>query len=146
MLDEIRAFQAILNQPISLGVLVKGGSGPPGARGPPGDTGGRGTNGDPGPAGETGSTGLEGRFGKPGTPGPPGEPGIPGYGRIYYDKRSDPMSYGNERTSSYGNYANEHRSDVTKDQPISEVNDIQKLGRSVEKELFSITFDINTAS
>lgn len=105
ILDQIKAFQAILNQPISLGLLLKGSTGAPGAPGSPGTSGNMGTVGDQGPIGENGSTGLEGRFGKTGTSGPPGEPGMPGYERIYFDRRNDPVNYANKG----GNYANYNR-------------------------------------
>jgi hypothetical protein len=105
VLDEIRAFQAILNQPISLGLLVKGGKGPPG---PPGKSGGKGTMGDQGPVGENGSPGLEGRFGKAGTSGAPGEPGLPGYEKVY-----DAVNYANKRRNV--DYVNQGKSDTNTD-------------------------------
>ena len=109
LLDEIRAFQAILNQPISLGVLVKGGRGLPGTPGPPGKTGGKGTMGDQGPVGENASPGHAGRFGKTGTLSPPGEPGAPGFNKIY-----DSVNYANEKRDV--NYVNSDRSNTNMDQ------------------------------
>ena len=113
VLDQLKAFQAILNQPISLGLLVKGPIGPPGAQGTPGKSGKRGTMGEQGPVGENGSAGLEGRFGKTGASGPPGEPG---YERIYFDQSNDPVYYANEGKNHRGNYAN-----YNTDRPWSQV-------------------------
>ena len=121
MLEQIRALQAILNQPISLGLLVRGGEGPPGPPGSSGKTGGRGTVGDQGPVGESGSAGLEGRFGKTGSPGPPGEPGAPGYQRTY-----GAVNYANYRRD-YGvnddqSYTNAQQQNYNTDQSLSEVS------------------------
>ena len=106
MLDELKSLQALLDQPISLGLLVRGGEGPPGDPGPLGKTGGRGRMGDRGPVGENGSDGLEGSFGKSGPPGSPGDTGTPGMDASRRNYRAD--------------YANEGGSNVTAPQPSYE--------------------------
>ncbi|XP_028392870.1 uncharacterized protein LOC114517373 [Dendronephthya gigantea] len=72
VLEELRAFQAILTQPIAIGLLVRGGVGPPGPPGASGDRGEKGTVGD------KGSESLE--------------PGTPGYEKIY----DSDVKYANE--------------------------------------------------
>lgn len=78
ILDQLTTFSNILNQPLSLGFFIKGGTGPPGPPGCSGESGERGLMGDAGPVGEDGSTGLEGNLGPVGPPGPPGPAGCPG--------------------------------------------------------------------
>ena len=129
MLNEIRAFQAILNQPISLGFIVKRDKAPPGPPGPPGKTGGSEAKGDQGPVGENGSPGFEGRFGKTGTPGLTGKPGAPGYQKIHNN-----VNYVNNGRDYGVNYVNDDKSNTNAqqmnyntDQSLSEVSNFSKL-------------------